>query len=259
VSIRHLLIALGAALAAALPGTVAGQSTARYVVNLAGANVASIDLRLEDDGSTYDLALTADITGLGQLVGSGTGNIQSRGDVLGAGLASRDFSLLTRSGGEDFRVAVEFAGGDVTAFRVEPPITDNAGRVPIERKDLRGVNDMLAAFVVRAPGLDQSVCRRDMQVFTGVERFDLSMTFTGADIATSPRTGYQGPVVLCSLRYTPVSGHFTTSEMTSFLTGNDRILIWYAPLGTTGYFIPYRVLISTSIGDLSMVLTAMKS
>ena len=33
------------------------------------------------------------------------------------------------------------------------------------------------------------------------------------------------------------------------------ILIWYAPLRDTGYLVPYRVLLTTSMGDLSMVLT----
>ena len=72
-------------------------------------------------------------------------------------------------------------------------------------------------------------------------------------------TFVQGPVVLCNIRYTPVSGHFTTSELTSYLADSDRILIWYAPLGDSGYFIPYRLLMTTSFGDLSMVLTSLRS
>ena len=84
------------------------------------------------------------------------------------------------------------------------------------------------------------------------------MSYAGEDTATSARTGYQGPVVLCSVDYDPVSGHFTTSEITNYLADSDRIVIWYAPLGDTGYFIPYRVLLGTNMGDLSMVLTGMK-
>ena len=84
------------------------------------------------------------------------------------------------------------------------------------------------------------------------------MSFVSDDEATSPRTGYQGPVMLCNIRYTPISGHFTTSEMTTFLAESDRILVWYAPLGETGYFIPYRMLVTTTMGDLSMVLTQMR-
>jgi hypothetical protein len=92
-------------------------------------------------------------------------------------------------------------------------------------------------------------------VFTGLERFDIEMRYLQDDTATSQRTGYQGPVILCAIRYIPVSGHFPESEITRGLAESERILIWYAPLAETGYFVPYRVLLTTSMGDLSMVLT----
>ena len=84
---------------------------------------------------------------------------------------------------------------------------------------------------------------------------NLAMHFAKADQATSKRTGYQGPLVLCTIRYTPVSGHYTTSEITSYLADNQRMLLWYAPLKKPGYFIPYRALVTTEAGDLSVVLT----
>jgi hypothetical protein len=146
----------------------------------------------------------------------------------------------------------------VQSFIVNPPLLNNIDRVAIERKDLRGVNDMIASFVLKGGRLDRSLCSRKMQVFTGVERFNIALQFTKADEATSKKTGYQGPVILCNIRYTPISGHFTTSEVTNYLKESDRILIWYAPLSTPGYFIPYRLLLTTSMGDLSMVLTRLR-
>src|SRR5690606_4241628 len=101
-------------------------------------------------------------------------------------------------------------------------------------------------------------CQRKMQIFTGVERFNLAMDYAREETATSRRTGYQGPVVLCNVRYTPVSGHYTTSEITNYLAQTGRILLWYAPLQAEGYFIPYRALLSTSVGDLSIVLTKLE-
>ena len=97
-----------------------------------------------------------------------------------------------------------------------------------------------------------------MRIFTGVERFDLAMSYLADDKATSLRTAYQGPVVQCRIKYTPISGHFTTSDSTTYLAQSNSIFIWYAPMGTTGFFIPYRVLLTTSAGDLSMVLTSLK-
>jgi hypothetical protein len=232
---------------------------ARYAVTLGGINIASADIDLSDDGSRYSLALTANISGIGTLVASGTAVMHADGDSRADRLQPRSFDLQTRANGETFSVEVDYSGGDVTAFKVEPPLLNNIDRVPIERAHLTDAGDMLSAFVIKGDALEGDLCRRTVGVFTGVERFDVAMAYARDDVATSPRTGYQGPVVLCSIRYRPISGHFTTSEMTTYLANSDRILIWYAPLAETGYFIPYRVLMGTSMGDLSMVLTSLSN
>lgn len=233
-------------------------ATAQYLISLSGTNIATVTIRLSDSGNRYAMALDARITGLAQLVVSGIAKVDSSGLSNGKELVSEKFDLLTRASGEDFTVAIEYAHKNVTAFIVDPPLINNIDRVALERKHLRGVNDMLAAFVLKGGRLDEALCSRRMQIFTGLERFNVAMRFAKVDVATSKRTGYQGPVVLCNIRYTPVSGHFTTSEITNYLADSDRILIWYAPLAAPGYFIPYRVLLTTSVGDLSMVLTELK-
>lgn len=230
-------------------------ATAKYILSLGGINVAAMTVDLEDSGSHYRLDLSANVAGLGTLVASGTAKATSEGRSSGSALQSEDFDLETRAGGETFTVDVSFAGRDVSAFKVDPPIIDNYDRVPLERRHLTGVGDFLSAFVLKGNGLDQSLCERTHKVFTGVERFDIRTGFLDFDEATSPRTGYQGPLVACSLRYQPISGHFESSEMTTYLAETSRMIIWYAPLGESGYFIPYRVNIGTAMGDLSMILT----
>lgn len=233
-------------------------ATAQYLISLSGTNIATVTIRLNDTGKRYAMALDARISGLAQLVASGIAKVDSAGVSNGSELVSEKFDLLTRASGEDFTVSIAYAHKDVTAFVVTPPLINNIDRVALERKHLHGVNDMVAAFVLKGGTLDKSLCDRQMQIFTGLERFNIAMRFTAEDVATSKRTGYQGPVILCNIRYTPVSGHFTTSEITKYLADSDRILIWYAPLATPGYFIPYRVLLTTSMGDLSMVLTELE-
>ena len=246
-----------AALLAIAPAQAAPvAATAKYVVSLGGINIANVSVDLSDDGRNYGLDLSASVAGLGTLVASGTARATSTGRASAPQLQAQEFDLSTRANGENFTVDVSYEGGNVSAFRVEPPLID-IDRVPIERSHLRGVTDALSAFVFKGGSLDRSLCQRRMQVFTGVERFNIAMTFVGDDEATSARTGYQGPVILCNVGYTPISGHFTTSEMTTYLAQSDRILAWYAPLGETGYFIPYRMLLTTTMGDLSMVLTSM--
>jgi hypothetical protein len=233
-------------------------ATASYVLTLGGINVAMMHIDLDDDGSAYTLGVKANVAGLGAVVASGTANVTAKGKSSGGTLRSESFALETRASGQTFNVDVGFAGQNVSSFKVEPPVSDY-DRVPIERSHLTGVVDFVSSFVLKGSALDKSLCDRRMRVFTGVERFNLNMSFVSDDNATSPRTGYQGPVVLCSIAYEPISGHYQNNEITNYLAEESRILIWYMPLGETGYFIPYRVLLGTSMGDLSMVLVKAES
>ncbi len=230
-------------------------ATAKYVVSLAGVNMASATVNFSDDGSSYKIDVGANVSGVGSLVASGTAEAQSSGRSAKDMLAARAFDLETRTRSESFNVAVQYASGNATGFQIEPPLVNNIGRIAIERKHLERVTDPLGSYILKGDALEPALCDRRLKVFTGVERYDIAMKFVQTETATSNRTGYQGPVVLCQLRYIPVAGHFTTSEMTTYLANSNRILIWYAPLKDSGYFIPYRILLGTSAGDLSMVLT----
>lgn len=254
----RLLSALPAALLLLLGANTAASAVeagATYVVTLGGNNVATAKFRFAEDGKAYNLALDANVSGIAQLVASGTAKVDSNGVVAADGLRSESFDLLTRASGDTFNVRVQYDKGNVASFIIEPPIVNNIDRVPLERKQLGGVNDFLAAFLRKANKFDRSLCDYRARIFTGVERFDLDFSYAKDDEATSKRTGYQGPVVLCAVKYKPIAGHYTTSEITNSLAQEDRILIWYAPLKDSGYYLPYRVLLSTSMGDLSMVLT----
>ncbi|UYN98431.1 MAG: DUF3108 domain-containing protein [Devosia sp.] len=229
-----------------------------YVLTLGGLNVALMEVGLTDDGRRYGLDLSANVTGVGSVVASGTAKASVRGSSAGASLVSESFALETRANGEVFTAEVGFSGRAVSTFQVNPPIVDTGDRVPIERSQLSGVGDFISAFVLKGSALDRSLCEKRASIFTGVERFNIEMGFLDTDEATSPRTGYQGPLVACSLRYRPISGHFASSEMTTYLAESSRMVLWYAPLGQTGYYVPYRVIVGTSMGDLSMILVGMR-
>jgi hypothetical protein len=242
-------------LLAATPAAAQVAASASYVVTISGVNIAQMDIDLSDTGSRYSLDLSARVSGFGAIVASGTASAQASGALTGSGLVSDSFNLETRANGEQFTVDVDFANRAVTAFKVNPPVLDTWDRIPLERRHLTGVGDFLSAFVLRGRALSGELCNRRAEIFTGVERFTIRMAHAGDDTATSPRTGYQGPVVLCSIDYDPISGHYSESEITNYLADSQRMLVWFAPLGTTGYFIPYRAIVGTGSGDLSMVLT----
>lgn len=251
---------MGAAIGFLLSVPVAAaeiDAKAEYAVTLGGTFVANATITLHDADKRYNMAFDAKIAGLAQLVASGTAKATSSGSSGPTGLRSEKFDILTRASGESFTVAITYKGANVDSFVVDPPVINNIDRVAIERKQLVSVTDMISGFVLKGDRLDKSLCDRTIPIFTGIERFNLKLRYLRDETATSKRTGYQGPVVLCGLRYTPISGHYTTSEITTYLAQSERILIWYAPLGETGTFIPYRAIVTTSAGDLSIVLTSL--
>ena len=245
----------------AAPSVLAAPVDARvsYVVTVGGINVALVDIDLNDDGQRYALDLSASVTGLGSVVARGTARSSASGISTGPALQSENFTIETVANGETFAVDVGFSNRNVTSFQVQPPVYETSDRVALERSHLTGVGDFLSAFVLKGDALDRNLCQRNFKIFTGVERFDIRMGFLAPDEATSPRTGYQGPLVACSIKYEPISGHFRSSEMITYLADISRMVIWYAPLGQTGYYIPYRVILGTSMGDLSIVLTHARS
>lgn len=256
----RLLAALGLCALSAQPSWAEDtvSAGASYIVTLAGLNIATLLAEITEETGRYSIEMSASLTGLGNLVSSGTARATAGGIVGNPQLVSERFTLDTHAQGESFSVAVTYRDRAVESFRVEPPLREGADRVAIERAHLSGVIDMISGLVIKADALDARLCERRLPVFTGVERFDVAMSFAGNDEATSPRTGYQGPVVLCTLRYLPIAGHYRNSEITAYLADTSRILLWYAPLGATGYYIPYRALLGTSAGDLSLVLTGLR-
>lgn len=258
-SLRSL--ALSAALALGIAGPASAQqdgTIARYVVSAGGINVANISIRFSTEGSSYQLDLTADVAGLAQVVAQGSGAVNSGGTITNSGLQSNRFYLETRTASERFALSTAYSGGTATNSTVEPPLPNNPDRVPVSGSHRSGVNDPLAAFILRGSSLDGSLCNRNLPIYTGIERFNMALSFAEMQEATSPRTGYQGPVVLCAMRYSPISGHFESSEITNYLASSSRMLTWFMPLRETGFFIPYRVLMGTNFGDLSMVLVGLE-
>ncbi|MEX0627111.1 MAG: DUF3108 domain-containing protein [Cucumibacter sp.] len=253
-----LLIAVLAPLlptdAAAAPFFVTGS----YVITLRGINIAEAEIGFSDDGETYRVAINGTVAGVATLVASGTASLSSAGRSRPGGLLSDSFSLMTRTEVETFSLGYEARNGRVTSEMVNPPLPAEADRVPVVASHRIGINDPIAAFLLRADDLQPALCIRTLKVYTGIERYDMDLSYLANQVATSTRTGYQGPVILCSIRYRPISGHFVNSESTAYLARSERFLIWYAPLGTTGFVFPYRMIMGTAFGDLSMVLTGLE-
>ncbi len=230
---------------------------ARYIVSLGGINFANVKIAFKDDNRKYNIDLSANISGVGTLVASGSASANISGISNFQRLKPSKLNIQTKAKNDKFEVAVQYMNGNASGFQITPPLINDIGRVAIERKDLRNVTDPIGSFILKAENFDKDLCKQNLNIFSGLERFNIMMKFVETQVATSKRTAYQGPVILCSVRYVPISGHYVDSAVTTYLANSKRFLIWYAPLGKSGHYIPYRVLIGTSAGDLSMVLTGL--
>ena len=231
---------------------------AKYVLSIGGTIIANADVSLSNGDETYTLDLDARISGLGNLVARGSAAVSIRGTSGASALFGNDFSLKTSTPEGDSEVIVRFDKRNVSAFYSNPPPPPHFDQVPLQRSQLRNVNDMISPFIMKSQRFGPQICNRTLNIFTGTERLDLKLRYVASENATSPRTGYQGPVILCQMKYEPISGHYRSSEITGYLKDSERLLIWYAPVGDSDIAIPYRVLVGTSVGDLSLVLTGLE-
>lgn len=243
---------------AALPsGAAPLEALAGYSVFMGGTQVAKITVTLADDGRNYQMNLDAHVSGLASLVASGTATATSKGRATANGYRADSFEMDSRASGASEHIEITYRYGNVDSFVVTPPVLDTVDRVPIERRQLVGtINDMLASFVLKSKSFDKALCARRFEIFTGVERYNLGLAYARDDEAKSKRSDYIGPLIACSVQYQPISGHYEVPA-TAELATNQQILLWYAPLFDTGLYIPYRALIATESGDLSIVLTRM--
>lgn len=256
---RVLLFVFGAILLAPQAFAADVNAKANYIVSLRGVNIATVGVAFKDNGDKYSVNISGDVAGLASLVAAGTATLASYGTSSKGDLQSDQFELETIANEQSFRVRFQANKGNVTSTQVIPALTQNENRVPVAAAHRRNINDPIAAFFLKSNGLDPAVCNRTLEIYTGVERYDIHLKFAKNQTATSKATGYQGPVMLCTMRYKPISGHFSNSDTTNYMKSNQRFLIWYAPLENSDYLIPYRILVGTAFGDLSMVLTRLNN
>jgi hypothetical protein len=109
----------------------------------------------------------------------------------------------------------------------------------------------MTASLIRVPGngdpLRPDACPRLISVFDGRMRFDLSLSFKRMDRVKAER-GYEGPVVVCSVQFTPVSGYVPSRPAIKFLVQQRDIEVWLAPIASTRVVVPFRLVVPTPLG-----------
>ncbi len=260
---RHLtgLLAVLAVMAGSGAGSVALDSSgitdfrATYVITLGGTVIGRASAESKFTGSSYVAAIKGSTSGMSRMVTDATAALSGSGQIAGKRILPASFSLDTLENGFETRVRMAMKSGKVTDVLAEPSLSRAPDRIPITPLHKTDVVDPLGAFLVPVDRPGRQACERVVKVFDGWTRFDVDLYFKSMKAVDGGSDTYAGEVVVCGARMIPVAGHRLGGGSISDMVDSERSEIWLVPVGDTGLMVPYRIVIGTRWGDLTVFAT----
>jgi hypothetical protein len=228
-----------------------GKLDAHYVATLAGVPIGKGGWVIEIGEDQFTAAASGMTTGLLRVFATGDGNSVARGVVRGDNLTPTLFVSTINNDKRVEELKIVMGAGNVKDLVVEPPTTYHPDRVPLTDAHRRGVVDPMSATLIRVPGSGDPVapeaCRRTLAIFDGRMRFDLQLSFNRIEKVQAQK-GYQGPVVVCGVRFVPVAGHVPERPAIRYLAAQHDMEMWLAPIAGTRIVVPYKFSLPTPLG-----------
>jgi hypothetical protein len=261
--LRAMRIVLAAAgVCAAMPAFAQGKLDAQYVVTLAGIPIGKGSWSIEVTDTHYSASATGATTGLMRVLTEGEGSTAAQGTLGGGKVLNATYVSTIKSRKQKDEVHVTLDKGDVKDTRSDPPPDHERERIPVNETDLHNVLDPMTASILATPGngdpLSAEACERTMPVFDGRLRYDLKLAFKRMETVKAEK-GYRGPVVVCAVYFTPISGYIQSRATIRYLSKQRDMEIWLAPIEGTRMLVPFRAQGPTPIGEAVMVATRFMS
>lgn len=234
-----------------LPVHAQGRFDANYTLSMSGISIGKLNWRTEIGASDYTISAGGRTSGILSVLVSGEGHVSLKGTMRDGRSQSAIWASKISRDDETSIVNMTFEAGRVRELKViEPPLEPD--RVPIVEAHKNSVIDPLSAFLIPASAgdpLQPSACQRDLNIFDGRRRYDISLSFRRIDKAT-PEKGYNGPALVCSARFSPISGHRASSPLVKFLLDGRDIEVWLVPIAGTPLLAPIRLSVASALGNL---------
>lgn len=220
-----------------------------YVVSYLGFTVARTTFRTRIDGDGFAIDGTVASAGIAQIFDRTRGTSSSSGRLTKDEVRPKAFRMDYTEGKRQQMTALAFAGGSVSEVRNDPPLKKRgADWVKVRPADLKGAIDPLSAGIVKAETSDR-VCGRTLKLFDGEFRMDATLHAVDA----APKVdGYGDGLVSCRVTIKPVSGYRKGRRALDYLERRSRIMVTFAPLGTSGLYAPVHATIGTQIGTVTV-------
>jgi hypothetical protein len=254
--VRCALSVVGAALAVMTgdvgDGFAQGKLNARYTATLSGIPVGRGDWVIDLQEDHFTSAVSGATAGLLRIFASGQGQSSARGSVADGQPIPAVYSSSIIADNKADQVRMVISAGNVKEFLADPPTVPSPDRVPVTAAHRRGVLDPMTASLMRVPGSGDifvsEACPKQLAIFDGRMRYDLHLAFKRLD-KVKAESGYQGTVVVCSVRFSPIAGHIPDRAAIQYLTELRSIEMWLAPIAGTRVMAPFRVSVPTPIGE----------
>jgi Protein of unknown function (DUF3108) len=229
---------------------------ATYIIAINGLTIGRADARSRFTDHGYAAAISGSTYGISRIVSDARATLAGAGRVVGGNIVPASYNLSTSESGFETSVNMTMRSGSIVGLQAIPSLPDAPDRVPLTATSKQNIVDPVGAFVVAIdhPGAPDPnvVCNRTVKVFDGWKRFDIRLSYKETTTIDDGANAYAGNLIVCAARYLPVAGHRAGDDAVAFMADNKRLEISLAPIKGTNYMVPYRILIGTKLGDLTI-------
>jgi hypothetical protein len=228
-----------------------GRLDAQYEATLAGIPVGRGAWAIDIADDQFSASAAGGTAGLLKAFSGGSGTGASQGRVVNGALVSTNYSASTTTSKKTETIRMVLANGGIKDYSIEPEPPVDPNRLPVTEAHRRNVFDPMTGSMLRVPGnadpLSPEACRAGASVFDGRMRYDLKLEFKRMETVRADK-GYQGPVVVCAIYFTPVAGYIPDRPVVKYLAAARNMEIAFAPVLGTRILVPFRVVIPTPLG-----------
>jgi hypothetical protein len=228
-----------------------GRLEAEYTASIAGIPIGRGNWLVQISDDQYTAAASGTTTGIIRFFTGARGTGAAHGTVSGGQPIPTSYGATITYDRKVDDVRIALVDGNVTDYAAEPPLQSLPDRIPVSDADRRGVFDPMTSMLNRVVGNGDPVvpeaCNRKVAVFDGRVRYDLHSEFKRMETVKADR-GYAGPVVVCAVYFTPISGYVPNRPTIKYLVELRDAEVWLAPISGTHVLVPFRFSMSTPLG-----------
>jgi len=228
-----------------------GRLEAEYTASIAGIPIGRGNWVIEISDDQYTAAASGTTTGVIRFFTGARGTGAAHGSISSGQPVPASYGATITYGKKVDDVRIALTAGNVTDYSVEPPLPPAPDRIPVTDADRRGVFDPMTSMLNRVSGTGDPVspeaCNRKVAVFDGRVRYDLHSDFKRMETVKADR-GYAGPVAVCGVYFTPISGYVPSRPAIKYLIELRDAEVWLAPIAGTRVLVPFRFSMPTPLG-----------